>query len=99
MKQSFEMGSLKSVKAGYTIADGISIKSPGNITFEIIKEYIDDIVLIDDNSIVKTMFLLMERSKLVVEPANAASLAYLLTKSLNISEHNSRTLSDKRKKM
>jgi threonine dehydratase len=97
MKQSFEMGSLKSVKAGYTIADGISIKSPGNITFEIIKEYIDDIVLIDDNSIVKTMFLLMERSKLVVEPAGAASLAYLLTKSLNISRHNSRTLSDKRK--
>ena len=79
MKQSFEMGSLKSVKAGYTIADGISIKSPGNITFEIIKEYIDDIVLIDDNSIVKTMFLLMERSKLVIEPAGAASLAYLLT--------------------
>jgi threonine dehydratase len=97
MKQSFEIGSLKSVKAGYTIADGISIKSPGNITFEIIKEYIDDIVLIDDDSIVKTMFLLMERSKLVVEPAGAASLAYLLTKSLNISDHNSRTSSDKRK--
>jgi threonine dehydratase len=97
MKQSFEMGSLKSVKAGYTIADGISIKSPGNITFEIIKEYIDDIVLIDDNSIVKTMFLLMERSKLVVEPAGAASLAYLLTKSLNLSDYNSRTLSDKGK--
>jgi threonine dehydratase len=97
MKQSFEMGSLKSVKAGYTIADGISIKSPGNITFEIIKEYIDDIVLIDDNSIVKTMFLLMERSKLVVEPAGAVSLAYLLTKSLNLSDYNSRTLSDKGK--
>jgi threonine dehydratase len=97
MKQSFEIGSLKSVKAGYTIADGISIKSPGNITFEIIKEYIDDIVLIDDDSIVKTMFLLMERSKLVVEPAGAAGLAYLLTKYLNISDYNSRTLSDKRK--
>jgi threonine dehydratase len=97
MKQSFEIGSFKSVKAGYTIADGISIKSPGNITFEIIKEYIDDIVLIDDDSIVKTMFLLMERSKLVVEPAGAAGLAYLLTKYLNISDYNSRTLSDKRK--
>jgi threonine dehydratase len=78
MKQSVEMGSLQVVKAGYTIADGISIKSPGNITFEIIKEFIDDIVLVDDSTIVKTMFLLMERSKLVVEPAGAASLAYLL---------------------
>ncbi len=81
MKQSVEMGSLQVVKAGYTIADGISIKSPGNITFEIIKEFIDDIVLVDDSTIVKTMFLLMERSKLVVEPAGAASLAYLLSKS------------------
>ena len=97
MKQSFEMDSLKSVKAGYTIADGISIKSPGNITFEIIKEYIDDIVLIDDVSIVKTMFLLMERSKLVVEPAGAASLAYLLTKSFYRHDYNNHTLSDKRK--
>ena len=81
MKQSVEMSSLQVVKAGYTIADGISIKSPGNITFEIIKEFIDDIVLVDDSTIVKTMFLLMERSKLVVEPAGAASLAYLLSKS------------------
>jgi threonine dehydratase len=40
---------------------------------------VDDIVLIDDTSIVKTMFLLMERAKLVVEPAGAASLAYLLS--------------------
>ena len=97
MKQSFETGSLKSVKAGYTIADSISIKSPGNMTFEIIKEYIDDIVLIDDVSIVKTMFLLMERCKLVVEPAGAASLAYLLTKSFYRHDYNNHTLSDKRK--
>jgi threonine dehydratase len=54
------------------------VKSPGKLTFEIAKRYLDDIVLIDDDSIVKTMFLLMERSKLVVEPAGAASLAYLL---------------------
>ena len=87
MKWSVEMGSLQVVKAGYTIADGISIKSPGNITFEIIKEFIDDIVLVDDSAIVKTMFLLMERSKLVIEPAGAASLAYLLSKSHDIDDY------------
>jgi len=87
MKRSVEMGSLQVVKAGYTIADGISIKSPGNITFEIIKEFIDDIVLVDDSAIVKTMFLLMERSKLVIEPAGAASLAYLLSKSHDIDDY------------
>lgn len=98
MKRSVEMGSLQVVKAGYTIADGISIKSPGNITFEIIKEFIDDIVLVDDSTIVKTMFLLMERAKLVIEPAGAASLAYLLSKSHDIDDYNIRTsISDKKK--
>jgi len=79
MKESLEKGSLQTKKGEFTIADGISVKSPGKLTFEIAKKYLDDIVLIDDNSIVKTMFLLMERSKLVVEPAGAASLAYLLS--------------------
>ena len=98
MKRSVEMGSLQVVKAGYTIADGISIKSPGNITFEIIKEFIDDIVLVDDSTIVKTMFLLMERAKLVIEPAGAASLAYLLSKSHDVDDYKIHTsISDKKK--
>lgn len=79
MKESITRGSLQSTKKGYSIADGIAVKQPGKLTFEIVKKYIDDIVLVDDVSIVKTMFLLMERAKLVVEPAGAASLAYLLS--------------------
>jgi threonine dehydratase len=80
MHDSFKAGELKSVGGNRTIADGISVKKPGKITFEIIKEMIDDVVLIDDSQIIKTMFLLMERSKMVVEPAGAAGLAYLLEK-------------------
>jgi threonine dehydratase len=79
MKVSLVNGSLQKMKAGYTIADGISVKSPGKLTFEIASKHIDDVMIVDDSSIVKTMFLLMERVKLVVEPAGAASLAYLLT--------------------
>jgi threonine dehydratase len=79
MKVSLVNGSLQKMKAGYTIADGISVKSPGKLTFEIASKYIDDVMIVDDSSIVKTMFLLMERVKLVVEPAGAASLACLLT--------------------
>ena len=79
MKESVKKGSLQSVKAGYTIADGISVKSPGRLTFDIVNKYLDDIVLVEDTAIVKTMFLLMERAKMVVEPAGAASLAYLLS--------------------
>jgi threonine dehydratase len=69
----------KSLKPDVTIADGIAVKTPGELTFELVKKYVDDIVLVDDLSIVKAMFLLMERSKIVAEPAGAASLAYLLS--------------------
>ena len=63
-----------------TIADGISVKTPGKLTFEIVKNLIDEIVLVDDNEITKAMFLLMERMKFVVEPAGAVGLAYLISK-------------------
>ena len=79
MKESVAKGSLQSAKKGYSIADGIAVKKPGRLTYEIVSKYVDEIVLVDDVSIVKTMFLLMERGKLVVEPAGAASLAYLLS--------------------
>jgi len=79
MKQSLMKGSLQKIEAGFTIADGISVKSPGELTYKIASKYLDDIVLVEDSAIVRTMFLLMERMKLVVEPAGAASLAYLLS--------------------
>jgi threonine dehydratase len=79
MKESLAKGSLQSTKRGYSIADGISVKQPGELTYRILSKYLDEIVLIDDASIVKTMFLMMERAKLVAEPAGVASLAYLLS--------------------
>ena len=80
MKESVAKGSLQSTKhGGYSIADGIAVKQPGELTHEIVSKYLDDIVLVDDTSIVKTMFLMMERAKLVAEPAGAASLAYILS--------------------
>ncbi|HZB00349.1 MAG TPA: pyridoxal-phosphate dependent enzyme, partial [Nitrososphaera sp.] len=79
MKESLAKGSLQSTKRGYSIADGIAVKQPGELTHQILSKYLEDIVLIDDTSIVKTMFLMMERAKLVAEPAGAASLAYLLS--------------------
>ena len=78
MKNSLNSGKLESVGGASTIADGISVKKPGEVTFDIIKDLIDEIVLVEDEQIVKTMFLLMERGKMVVEPAGAAGLAYLL---------------------
>ncbi len=80
MYDSVKQGSITSSGGERTIADGISVKVPGQLTFTIIKELIDEIVLVDDVEITKAMFLLMERMKFVVEPAGAASLAYLISK-------------------
>ena len=80
MKNSLDSGNIQTVDGGFTIADGISVKTPGKQTFEIIKNQIDEIVLVDDDEIIKTMFLLMERSKCVIEPAGAIGLAYLISK-------------------
>jgi len=78
MKRSLENNALETVTGSTTIADGISVKTPGKLTFEIIKGKIDKIVTVDDNDIINAMFLLMERSKAVVEPAGAVALAYIL---------------------
>ncbi|HXW11605.1 MAG TPA: threonine ammonia-lyase [Nitrososphaeraceae archaeon] len=79
MKKSLDNGSLCHITGGFTIADGISVKSPGELTYEICSKYLDDVVTVDDVAIVETMFTLMEREKVVVEPAGAASLAYVLS--------------------
>ena len=80
MKNSLDSGKLETVDGGFTVADGISVRTPGKQTFEIIRDMIDKIVLVDDEEIIKTIFLLMERSKIVVEPAGAVGLAYLVSK-------------------
>jgi len=80
MKNSLDSGKLETVDGGFTVADGMSVRTPGKQTFEIIRDMIDKIVLVDDEEIIKTIFLLMERSKVVVEPAGVAVLAYLVSK-------------------
>ena len=79
MYESFKQRKITACGGGRTIADGISVKVPGQLTFSIVQNLIDDIVLVEDTEITKAMFLLMERMKFVVEPAGASSLAYLIS--------------------
>jgi threonine dehydratase len=79
MKRSIEQGSIVEARNGSTIADGVSVKRPGELTFNILRDNIDEIALIDDDDIIRAIFLLMERTKLVVEPAGAMGLAYILS--------------------
>lgn len=65
------------VGAPSTIADGIAVKRPGELTLGLVEEWVDDVVVIDDDAIAEAMVLLVERGKLVTEGAGAASVAAL----------------------
>ncbi len=58
-----------------TIADGIAVRKPGEITFNIIQKYVDDIVLVSDEEIASAILFLMERAKLIAEAAGAVGVA------------------------
>ena len=65
--------------SGYTIADGIAVKKPGELTMGILGEALDDIVAVTDEEISEAIVLLLERTKLVVEGAGAVAVAALLS--------------------
>jgi threonine dehydratase len=64
--------------AGTTIADGIAVKQPGTLTTRILEDRLDDVVVVSDGEIAQAIVLLLERVKLVVEGAGAASVAAVL---------------------
>jgi threonine dehydratase len=61
-----------------TICDGIAVKRPGRLTQPLVSEFVDEVVTVSDDDVAQAMVLLLERSKLVVEGAGAASVAALL---------------------
>jgi threonine dehydratase len=61
-----------------TIADGISVALPGTLNFEIIKKTVDDFVTVSDDDIARALVVLLERAKLVVEPAGAVGIAAIM---------------------
>ena len=65
-------------RGGYTIADGIAVKQPGELTMGILEETLDEIVEVDDEITSEAITLLLERSKLLVEGAGAVGVAALL---------------------
>jgi len=64
---------------GYTIADGIAVKRPGDLTGRILDELLDDRVTVTDEEISEAITLLLDRSKLVVEGAGAVGVAALVS--------------------
>jgi len=84
MKQSLLQNKPVMVESTPTMADGIAVKKPGQRNFDIIREYVDDIVCVDEMEIARSMLMLLERNKLLVEGSGASPVAALLYEKLNI---------------
>jgi threonine dehydratase len=75
---SQKQGELVSTDSVRTIADGIAIKQPGKLNWELIRQYVDEVVLVSEEEIAQSILTLLERAKLMVEGAGAVGLAALL---------------------
>ena len=64
----------------HTIADGIAVKRPGELTFNIVKELVDDLITVSDKEIAHSTYLLLQRGKLLAEPSGAAAIAAAIFK-------------------
>ncbi len=76
--RSFHSKTLQTVKNPNTIADGARTPSLGQITFPLVLRYVDDMVTVSEQAILRTMFFLWERLKIVVEPTGVLAAAALL---------------------
>jgi threonine dehydratase len=76
---SLKAGTPVACEAGLTIADGIAVKRPGELTLGLIGDWVDDVVVVGEDDVAEAMVLLMEKAKLVVEGAGAVGAAALLS--------------------
>ncbi|MYL17937.1 threonine ammonia-lyase [Halorubrum terrestre] len=77
--KSLEAGEVTEIDSVDTIADGIATRSVGEGTLEVMAEYVDEVVTVDDREIALALTLLLERSKTLVEGAGAVALAAVLS--------------------
>ena len=81
--RSFRTGLIQRVTNPATIADGARTSAPGQITFPLILHYVNDMLTVEDEELVRTMWYLWERLKIVVEPTGALGAAALLESKLD----------------
>jgi len=81
--RSFKTKTLQTVKDPDTIADGARTPSLGSVTYPLVMHYVDDMLTVTDAELLKWMFFLWERMKIVVEPTGALAASALLEKKLD----------------
>ncbi|MHB1611975.1 MAG: threonine ammonia-lyase [Sulfobacillus sp.] len=85
MVMSRQAGEIRPALSVRTIADGIAVKRPGDLTFSLIQQYVDEMVTVTEHDISRAILIFLERSKLVVEGAGAVGLAALLSGAVPVS--------------
>jgi threonine dehydratase len=78
MLQAIDAGKPVTLEGANTIADGIAVKRAGDLTFEHVKKYVDEIVTVSEEEIASAILYLLEREKTVVEGAGAVAVAALM---------------------
>ena len=79
VRGSLAAGKPVPVRSALTIADGIAVKRPGELTLSLIDRWVDDVVAVEEDEVAEAMVFLIERAKLVVEGAGAVGAAALLS--------------------
>lgn len=78
MYNSIRDGEIECLSSVSTIADGIAVKKPGENTFRLVKEYVDDIALVSDDEVSSAILALIEKQKMIAEGAGAAAVAAVM---------------------
>lgn len=86
MQSSLAAGRPVTLASASTIADGIAVKTPGELTFSLCQNYVDEIVTVDDDDIAKAILHLLEKGKIVSEGAGAAGVAAMLSGKVQLLE-------------
>lgn len=76
---SLERGEPTQIQTLPTIADGILVNKPGVLNFQIVRETVDEVLMVSDDETARALLVLLERAKLVVEPAGAVGVAAILS--------------------
>jgi len=82
--QSFRQKKLVKIQVPDTIADGARTTSLGEVTFPLLMKYVDDMLTVTDEELLRSMFYLWERMKIVVEPTGALGFAALMNKKIDL---------------
>ncbi len=88
MFEAYKSGNYQTLPAASTFADGIAVKTPGEITYEMVNRYVDDIFTVTEDEIAAAILALMENQKLVAEGAGAVPVAAVLFDKLPIKGKN-----------